>query len=301
MGSKFLDSTGSGTLANAVNAIEFTVQAKSLLGAGANVRVLSNSWGGGGFSQSLLDEINRANANDMLFVAAAGNSNSNNDIVASYPASYNAPNVIAVAATDNTDHRASFSNYGATRVHLAAPGVNVLSTTRNNTYSFFSGTSMATPHVSGAAALVLSQCNLSTASLKTLILNTVDPIAALTGLVATNGRLNVDRAVRSCGSIPPPPPPPPPVPPAPTGLTAVPGPSSRQISLSWNASAGATSYTVRRSTSNGGPYSTIASNVTATTYVNGGLRSGRRYYYVVAAVNGVGTSPNSTQATATAQ
>ena len=166
MGSKFLDASGSGTTAGAINAIDFTIQAKAIFGAGANVRVLSNSWGGGGFSQALLDEINKANTNNMLFVAAAGNASANNDVTPNYPSNYAAPNVMAVAATDNRDARASFSNYGRTTVHLGAPGVDVLSTTRNNTYKYFSGTSMATPHVAGAAALVLSMCSLDTAGVK---------------------------------------------------------------------------------------------------------------------------------------
>src|SRR2546426_2054430 len=202
MGSKFLDATGSGTTANAINAIEFAVQAKAAFAAtsGANVRVLSNSWGGGAFSQALLDEINRANANDMLFVAAAGNDHSNNDVVPHYPSGFNAPNVVAVAATDNTDALPGFSNFGSTSVHLGAPGVDILSTTRNNTYSYFSGTSMATPHVSGAALLVLSKCALDTASLKTLLLNNVDPIPSLSGMTVTGGRLNVNKAIRACAA-----------------------------------------------------------------------------------------------------
>ena len=200
MGVKFLNSGGSGSTANAVNAIEFTIQAKQIFGAGANVRVLSNSWGGGGFSQALLDEINRANTNNMLFVAAAGNNGSNNDASPFYPASYNAPNVVAVAATDNRDQKASFSNYGSTTVDLGAPGVNILSTTMGNSYSFFSGTSMATPHVSGAAALVLSVCSLDTAALKSNLLNNVDPIPALSGITVTGGRLNVNKALLACGA-----------------------------------------------------------------------------------------------------
>jgi len=155
MGSKFLDATGNGTTANAINAIEFTIQAKTAFAAtaGANVRVLSNSWNGGNFSQALLDEINRANANDMLFVAAAGNNSSNNDVTPFYPSSYNTPNMVAVAATDNTDALASFSNFGATSVHLGAPGVSILSTVTAGGYDYRGGTSMATPHVAGAFAL----------------------------------------------------------------------------------------------------------------------------------------------------
>jgi subtilisin family serine protease len=205
MGAKFLDASGSGTTAGAINAIEFTIQAKAFFGANANVRVLSNSWGGGGFSQALLDEINKANTNNMLFVAAAGNNATNNDTTAFYPANYNAPNVVAVAATDNRDQLASFSNFGRNTVHLGGPGVDVLSTTRNNTYSYFSGTSMATPHVSGAAALVLSGCpSLDTAALKSNLLSNVDPIASLSGNTITGGRLNVNKAIRACSAPPTP-------------------------------------------------------------------------------------------------
>jgi subtilisin family serine protease len=205
MGLKFLDSAGSGSSSDAINAIEFAIQAKNAFAstggatgvAGANVRVLSNSWGGGGFSQALLDEVNKANTNGMLFVAAAGNAGTNNDTTPFYPAGYSASNVLAVAATDNTDRLASFSNFGVS-VHLAAPGVNILSTTIGNTYQYFSGTSMATPHVSGSAALLLSKCALDTAALKAAVLNNVDVIPALSGRVSTSGRLNVDRALRAC-------------------------------------------------------------------------------------------------------
>jgi subtilisin family serine protease len=199
IGLKFLDASGSGTVADAINAIEFGIQAKAALGAAANLRVLSNSWAGGGFSQALLDEITRANQNDMLFVAAAGNSSSNNDLTPTYPATYAVPNVVAVAATDNQDALASFSNYGATTVHLGAPGVKILSTVLGGAYNSFSGTSMATPHVSGSAALLLTRCSLNTAALKTLILSSVDPIPSLAGRTITGGRLNLARAVAGCG------------------------------------------------------------------------------------------------------
>jgi subtilisin family serine protease len=151
MGLKFLGPGGSGTLADAITALEFAIQVKARFGQGANVRVLSNSWGGPGFSQAFLDEIIRASQNEMLFVAAAGNNASDNDSTPTYPASYASPNVIAVAATDNQDTLATFSNFGAHSVHLGAPGVKVLSTTPGGTYTSFSGISMATPHVSGTA------------------------------------------------------------------------------------------------------------------------------------------------------
>jgi hypothetical protein len=201
MGLKFLAANGSGTTSNAIKAIEFAVQAKSVLGSAANVRILSNSWGGGGYSQSLLDEINRANSHDMLFVAAAGNSNLNADVSPMYPAAYSAPNIISVAATDNRDQRAWFSNYGAASVDLGAPGVAILSTIRNNGYASFNGTSMATPHVSGSAALLLSTCTLGTSALKSAILNAVDPIPSMAGITTTGGRLNVDNAIRVCPPI----------------------------------------------------------------------------------------------------
>jgi subtilisin family serine protease len=200
MGLKFLDASGSGSTADAIVAIDFAVNAKI---AGVNVRVLSNSWGGGGFSQALLDAINRANANDILFVAAAGNSSANNDTTPHYPSSYNAPNVVSVAATDSNDALASFSNFGANSVHLGAPGVSTLSTTIGNTYSYFSGTSMATPHVSGAAALILSQGYLSVSALKSKLLSSVDALPSLSGRTVTGGRLNLCKAITGCGGPPP--------------------------------------------------------------------------------------------------
>jgi subtilisin family serine protease len=122
MGLKFLTASGSGATNNAIECIDFAIQAKQRFGAQANVRILSNSWGGGGFSQALQDAITRANNADMLFVAAAGNSNSNNDVVNNFPSNYPVANVLAVAATDNRDNKSSFSSFGATTVDLGAPG-----------------------------------------------------------------------------------------------------------------------------------------------------------------------------------
>jgi subtilisin family serine protease len=292
IGAKFLDASGSGSTADAVNAIDFVIKTKQAFASskGANVRVLSNSWGGGGFSQALLDEVNLANANNILFVAAAGNNGSNNDTTPFYPAGFSAPNVIAVAATDSTDHLASFSNYGPSSVHLGAPGVGIASTTIGNTYSTFSGTSMATPHVSGAAALVLSHCTLDTAGVKNTLLKSVDILPSLVGYTSTGGRLNVNTAIRNCAAAPAA------VPAAPAGLTAAAG--NLQVSLVWQVSAGASTYNVKRSTVSGAE-TTVASGLTTTTYTDTAVTTGVKYFYIVSATNAAGESPNSSEVTAT--
>ncbi|OGP09762.1 MAG: hypothetical protein A3G39_03610 [Deltaproteobacteria bacterium RIFCSPLOWO2_12_FULL_43_16] len=174
-------------------------------------KVANNSWGGigeGAFSQTLLDAINLANQSGMLFVAAAANDNINNDETPVYPCNYEAPNVICVAATDQSDNRASFSDYGVRSVDLAAPGVDILSTVPSGTcaicspsgYFFLDGTSMATPHVTGAAALAISRFgigSLTAEQLKNLLIGSVDPQWSLSGVVASGGRLNVNNALRS--------------------------------------------------------------------------------------------------------
>jgi subtilisin family serine protease len=198
MGLKFLNSSGSGSTSDAIKAIEFAIQAKAILGSDANVRILNNSWGGAGYSTALANEIEAANSADMLFVAAAGNSNVNTDATPFYPSAYTNTNIVSVAASDNRDGRASFSNYGRTSVDLAAPGVDILSTFPGNSYQYLSGTSMATPHVSGAAALVLAACPMNTASLKSVLLSSASLLYSFQGLSVTQGRLNAGEAIWQC-------------------------------------------------------------------------------------------------------
>ncbi len=194
---KFLNQYGTGQVSDLVNAIDAAVQMKA---QGVNIRILNASFASASMSTALFEAITNANTNDILFVAAAANSSSNNDVNPVYPANYSIPNVMAVAATDNGDNLAPFSNYGPQRVHLGAPGVDIESTVLNNGYAFLSGTSMAAPHVAGAAALVLSKCPLNTAALKTVLLESVDPVPSLTGKTVTGGRLNVERALAYCGA-----------------------------------------------------------------------------------------------------
>ena len=199
MAVKFLDANNRGFISNAMNAIEFAIQTKRFFtsSGGANVRVLNNSWFADNYTPSVQDEIQRASDNDMLFVALAGNNSTDNDAIPRTPSGYSVPNIIGVAATNNRDNLASFSNYGRNTVHLGAPGENVYSTVRNNSYAYFSGTSMSTPHVAGAAMLLLSRCSLNTTSLKGVILTSVDPVPELVNTI-TGGRLNVGRAMQAC-------------------------------------------------------------------------------------------------------
>jgi len=191
---KFLNAQGQGTDADAVSAVLYAAQ------NGADV--MNNSWGDDQYSQALADAIAVADQHEALFVGAAGNDSSSNDSTPTYPASYDLPNVVSVAATDNTDDLAYFSNFGRRTVDLGAPGVDILSTWTGGGYQYASGTSMATPHVSGAAALARAAFpSASAAGLKALLLGTVDPDPALAATTSTGGRLNVGNAV-ACNNTP---------------------------------------------------------------------------------------------------
>lgn len=184
---KFLGRGGFGSTNDAIEAINYAIARKL---DGVNVRVISASWGSTSKSKALEDTIKAAAEADILFVAAAGNDSSDNDKRPHYPSNYNAPNIISVAALDRNDQLASFSNYGAKTVHVAAPGKDILSTWLKGTYREASGTSMATPYVSGIAALIIaSDPQISMKSLRARILGSADTLTQLDGRVETGSRV----------------------------------------------------------------------------------------------------------------
>ena len=180
---KFLTDSGSGTTEDAIRAIDYATA--------MDVDIMSNSWGGGGYSQALAEAIDRAEAKGIYFVAAAGNSAVNNDQRPHYPSSYENDNVIAVAAHNIKDNLASFSCYGRESVDIAAPGRNTMSTVPDGKYASKSGTSMATPHVSGVLGLLVAQeGRVSVSEMRERLLATSDPAPGYRGKVSSGGRVN---------------------------------------------------------------------------------------------------------------
>lgn len=180
---KFLTDAGSGTTEGAIKSIDYATK--------VGVNLMSNSWGGGGYSAALKEAIERANEAGIIFTAAAGNDGTDNDSRPHFPSNYEVDNVISVAATTSADGLASFSCFGRRTVHIGAPGHKILSTVKDGGYDVYSGTSMATPHVSGVIGLLLSQeSGLSPLEVRQRVMQTSDPIASLRGKTLNGGRIN---------------------------------------------------------------------------------------------------------------
>ncbi len=282
---KFLDAGGFGNTGDAIEAVEY--------GTMMGVKLTSNSWGGGGFSQGLLDAIEAAGDAGILFVAAAGNASSNNDNFPFFPASYDAENIISVASTDDQDHLSGFSNFGLNTVDLGAPGSDILSTFPGNSYGVISGTSMATPHVSGAVCLLWAAApEFTAAEVKQTVLESVDVIPALQGRTVTGGRLNVFNIINGLDDV------------APDAVAdlAVDQTGSNHAILSWTASGDdadqgtASSYDLRYSTSpidannfdsatSAGPLPHPAAAGAHELFEVGGLAINTHYYFALVVVD----------------
>lgn len=192
---KFMNKRGNGSTSAAIQAINYVIQRKK---QGVNVRIISASWGSTQYSKALEDAIREAGKEGIIFIAASGNSSEDTDKRPHYPAGYKLPNIVSVAALDRSDKLASFSNYGAKTVHVAAPGATIVSTWLENGFRDASGTSMATPHVAGIAALVLSkEPNITVAKLKERLIDAVDPLPELKNKTISGGRINAAKAVKA--------------------------------------------------------------------------------------------------------
>ncbi len=190
VGIKFLGGSGFGYNSDAIKSINYATSIKANL--------TSNSWGGGGHSSSMKKAIDTAGTQGIAFVAAAGNHRANNDRSPSYPASFDSANVIAVGAHEHNGRITDFSCYGKNSVDLFAPGENILSTTPNNGYKSYRGTSMACPHVAGAYALISSiEPTWGMSQIKQALIDSVDPEAGLKEKCVSGGRLNVFRSLSS--------------------------------------------------------------------------------------------------------
>jgi len=206
MACKFITAQGWGLISDAISCLDYVGTMKD---QGVNIVATSNSWGGGGYSQAMYDAVQAQMEKDILFIAAAGNSADDNDTFNHWPSNFNVPNVIAVAATDHNDEMTWFSSYGDHTVHVGAPGLNIISLRAAGTdlygdglhfipdgdpnakYYRMSGTSMATPHVSGLAALIKSQDMMRDwADIKNLILTGGTNTAAMKYASISGKRIN---------------------------------------------------------------------------------------------------------------
>jgi subtilisin family serine protease len=240
---KILGDNGLGTVSAALAAMSYVTMMRRDFET--NIVVSNNSWGASTAASVVMrDAIAAMNDIGIVFVAAAGNNASDNDVVPRYPSSYDVPNVIAVAASDQSDNLSSFSNYGPTTVDLAAPGSLIYSTLSGGTYGFLSGTSMAAPQVTAAVALLnAGKPGLTVAAARSAILASADTIPSMVGKTVTGGRLNISGAMNSLGLTPvvppvPPPPPPPPTPALQPFTDSFSQPNSPTLSGFWNPRIG---------------------------------------------------------------
>jgi subtilisin family serine protease len=284
MALRFLGPQG-GSTSDGIASIDYAVQ----MGA----KISNNSWGGGGFSQALYDSIAAARDADHIFLAAAGNGGSdgigdNNDGLPHYPSNYNLPNVISVAATDNNDDIAGFSNYGATSVDIGAPGVDIASTYINDGYVWQNGTSMATPNVTGVVALIRSEFpDWNYQQVIDHLYSTARPAASMAGITTTGGIANAQAAM--AGGEPPTPPE------APSALSAA-GLSDSAINLTWSDNSDNESvFIVERD----GQVLSSTVSANATSFEDSGLAGATTYSYRVKARNSAGDSAWSNSAEAT--
>ncbi|MGZ4173315.1 MAG: S8 family serine peptidase [Solirubrobacteraceae bacterium] len=288
---KWLDSTGSGTTAGLISALSWLLSVKQ---AGVNLRVVNDSatFVGTAYSQALSNEIDVLGANNILFVTAAGNTGQNNDSSQTprYPCNYHRANEICVTASDHNDSIPSWANYGPGTVDLAAPGVSIFSTLRNGSYGWLSGGSMASPQVAGAAALVLANNpTLSVTDVKNAILDNVDPIPGMSGLVRTGGRLDVCKAIPGCQQ-----------PALAATAQATPGSDGSSAVLngavspqntntnfhfrySLNSNMSGATNTGAQSAGSAGTSAPVSQNVT-------GLQANAKYYFQIEATNAAGTT-----------
>ena len=198
MALRFMDADGNGFTSDAVRAIDYAIR--------NGAKILNNSWGGMTPDPTLAAAIERARAAGVIVVVAAGNETANNDTTASYPAAYarQSNNVVAVASTDANDRLSYFSNYGSQTVKIAAPGESILSTALGGGYTTKSGTSMATPIISGALALLWDLHPTWTYSqILGKLATSVDTTSGLSGKVTTGGRINLAKLLGATPTIPP--------------------------------------------------------------------------------------------------
>ena len=261
MSLKFLASNGFGNTSDAIDACQYAKMMRDLWESsnhtkGANLRVVNASFGDAAFNQAFLDAVSQLNTAGILFVSAAGNIDNgtrepDNDLVPHFPSNFDAPNVIAVAATGPNDALASFSHFGANSVDLGAPGEDILSTTppcvspgpttclpdfpttftpTDDTYTFFSGTSMSAPHVSGSAALLWAQnSNLTVQQVKNLLILNGNITPSLIDKTLSGRRLNIGNSFQALlsGDV---------TPPGAVGSFHINSQNGRTINVGWTAS-----------------------------------------------------------------